>query len=281
MLYFVCTWIREAGSGDWTVSGAGAGAAWDSFSILLLLYLDTRDPGPGRGQTLRPGGAAPAHLSVVYFVTRKASAPAWSWLITQGAPLTMQMGPPEMSVCLMLSPGDVMRLVWSRVKQAVRVRLGLGCVRCGWPGPDQVPPPSPHFFHRREKRGATGQRRQLSLSWRRLSVGVINTLCPVCSAAGARDLLCGERSAELCLSLTDNAATLPQCPTLTTLSIKARDRRTINGWSLGRTSRSLAWTLFWTICRIDDIWVLTLSCIASHKYRSNLHVCKNTCGPWI
>ena len=49
-------------------------------------------------------------------------------------------------------------------EQVVRVRLGLGCVRCGWPGPDQVPPPSPHFCHRREKRGATGQRRQLSLS---------------------------------------------------------------------------------------------------------------------
>lgn len=99
------------------MSGAGAGAASDSFSILLLLlYLDTRDPGPGgagRGQTLRPGGAAPAHLSVVYFVTRKASVPAWSWLITQGAPLTMQMGPPGMSVCPALSPGDDRSLVWS------------------------------------------------------------------------------------------------------------------------------------------------------------------------
>ena len=130
----------------------------------------------------------------MYFVTRKARGSAWSGLITRA----MQMG--ALGCQFVQCSDQEMSGDWCVMMASTRVRReGVSvCRRCGWPEPDQVLPPSQHHWSRREKRerererGATGGGDSSLLEAGRCA-GVINTLCSVSGAAGARDLLCVER----------------------------------------------------------------------------------------
>ena len=152
----------------------------------------------------------------MYFVTRKASGLVMAH--HTGASDNADGTPGGVSVSrAQAMSGDC------EVTHIVSPGVRVGCVRCGWPGPDQVLPPSHHHceVERREKQPDRGDS---SLSGGGQCWCDQYTVSSGCSRG--QGLVVWRRVQS---SAFASPTSLLRCPTLTTLSIKARDQRTING----------------------------------------------------